>query len=46
METFQGIWGDGALLVFSLAGLIATGIAIMRDTQAHRAALEVVEAER
>lgn len=46
METIQGIWGDGALLVFSLAGLVATSIAIMRDTRAHRAALEVVETER
>lgn len=37
MDLLQTVIGDGALLLFSLAGLTATGIAIVRDTQRQRA---------
>lgn len=45
MDVLQSVIGDGALLMFSVAGLAATAIAIVRDTQAQRAELPGVQTE-
>jgi hypothetical protein len=36
MDLLQTIGTDGALLIFSAAGLVATTLAILRDTQVQR----------
>lgn len=46
MDVLQAAIGDGALLLFSLAGLVATGVAIVRDTRAQRAELSGIPIER
>lgn len=45
MDLLQAAISDGALVAFSLAGLIATGIAIVRDTAAQRADLGSIPVE-
>lgn len=37
MDVLQTLVSDSALLLFSFAGLAATTVAILRDTQAQRA---------
>ena len=37
MDILQTLVSDSALLLFSFAGLAATTVAILRDTQAQRA---------
>ena len=37
MDVLQSVIGDGALLMFSVMGLVATAVAIVRDTRAQRA---------
>lgn len=36
MDLFQAIASDGAILLFSAAGLVATTVAILRDTQTQK----------
>jgi len=36
MDVLQSVIGDSALLLFSLAGLAATAVAIVRDTRSQR----------
>ena len=45
MDVLQSVIGDGALLMFSVAGLVATAVAIVRDTRAQRAELSGVQVE-
>lgn len=45
MDVLQGLLGDGALLLFSFAGLAATAVAILRDTQAQRAGVARIPVE-
>lgn len=45
MDVLQSVIDDGALLVFSVAGLLATAIAIARDTRAQKADLTGVQIE-
>jgi hypothetical protein len=39
MELFQAIASDGGILLFSVAGLVATTVAILADTNAQRSEL-------
>ncbi len=45
MDVLQTLSSDSALLLFSLAGLAATTVAILRDTQAQRAQLTQIPLE-
>ena len=45
MDVLQTVIGDGALVIFSLAGLVTTAVAIVRDTQAQRAELSGIRVE-
>lgn len=45
MDVLQSVIGDGALLMFSVAGLAATAVAIVRDTKAQRAELSGIQIE-
>lgn len=45
MDVLQSVIGDGALLMFSVMGLVATAVAIVRDTQAQRAELTGVQVD-
>ncbi len=45
MDVLQTLISDSALLLFSLAGLTATAVAILRDTQAQRADLTQIPIE-
>jgi len=45
MDVLQSVIGDGALLMFSIAGLVTTAVAIVRDTQAQKAELSGVRIE-
>lgn len=46
MDVLQTLVSDSALLLFSLAGLAATTVAILRDTQAQRADVSRIPVER
>lgn len=46
MEIIAGIGTDGALLLFSAAGLIATAVAIVFDTRTQRHAKAEIRFER
>lgn len=39
MELMQAIGSDGAILLFSAAGLVATTVAILADTRTQKAEL-------
>lgn len=39
MELFQAIASDGGILLFSVAGLVATSVAILADTRTQRSEL-------
>jgi hypothetical protein len=45
MDVLQTLISDSALLLFSFAGLTATAVAILRDTQAQRADLTQIPIE-
>ncbi len=45
MDVLQSVIGDGALLMFSIAGLVTTAVAIVRDTRAQKAELSGVRIE-
>lgn len=45
MDVLQSVIGDGALLMFSIAGLAATAVAIARDTRAQKTELSGVQIE-
>lgn len=46
MDVLQSVIGDGALLMFSVMGLVATAVAIVRDTKAQRAEVSGIRIER
>lgn len=39
MDVFQAIASDGGILLFSVAGLVATTVAILADTRSQKAGL-------
>jgi len=39
MELVQAIGSDGAILLFSVAGLVVTTVAILQDTRTQKAGL-------
>jgi len=45
MDVLQSVIGDGAQLMFSIAGLVTTAVAIVRDTRAQKAELSGVRIE-
>ena len=45
MDVLQTLISDSALLLFSFAGLAATTVAILRDTQAQRSELTQIPLE-
>ena len=45
MDILQTLVSDSALLLFSVAGLAATTVAILRDTRAQRADLTQIPLE-
>lgn len=45
MDVLQTLVSDSALVLFSFAGLAATTVAILRDTQAQRAGLTRIPLE-
>lgn len=46
MDLLQAIASDGGILLFSVAGLVATTVAIMVDTRSQRADLARVRTDR